>query len=63
MVNMSVENVIIKKRRVFFKMITLTVILSDNNEINHYLTTNLTGYELFILIKELKQKKEIREVR
>lgn len=44
-------------------MITLTVILHDVNQINHYLTTNLEGYELFLLIKELKKIPQIREVR
>jgi len=42
-------------------MITLTVI--TDNGFCHYLKTNLTGYELFILMKELKQKKQVKEVR
>lgn len=44
-------------------MITLTIIFHDVKVVSHYLTTNLEGYELFLLIKELKNKKQIREVR
>ena len=42
-------------------MITLTVIMYNGE--CHYLMTNLEGYELYILMKELKSKKQIREVR
>jgi len=42
-------------------MITLIVIMDDGE--CHYLKTNLQGYELFVLMKELKQKKQIKEVR
>jgi len=44
-------------------MITLTVIFSDPTITYHYLTTNLEGYELYILIKSLESKKQIKEVR
>lgn len=42
-------------------MISLTVIMNDGSM--HCLMTNLERYELYLLMKELKSKKQIREVR